>query len=269
MDHAPVSASRTARERARAELTAEIKERAKVQLAEGGGGALSVRRIAREMGMASSALFRYFPSRDALLTALIVDSYDALADAVEAAEHAVHRAPVLDRWVAICHAVRDWARKHPHEYALIFGSPIPGYAAPPDTVAPASRVPVLLVGLLSDLVAAGAYDPAALAPPPADLVAAVAPVLGTLGGQSAPRVGDHPVDGSDGGRGEGGAAEGAAPVPPDLMVRGLMAWTYLFGAVSFELFGHRHGVVEDHRTFFDHEVHRIAAALGIDGSPVR
>lgn len=243
MDHPPASAPRTARERARAELTAEIKHRAMAQLAEGGGGSLSLRAIAREMGMASSALFRYFPSRDALLTALIIDSYDALADAVEAAEAAVHDATVLDRWVAICHGVRDWAVAHPHEYALIFGSPIPGYAAPEDTIAPAARVPVLLSGLLGDLLTSGAYDPTAVDPVPDDIAASVAPVMASLAG--------------------------APGVPADLMVRGLMAWTYLFGAVSFELFGHRHDVVADHRTFFDHEVRRLAAALGIDGTPVR
>src|SRR5665647_2031652 len=71
----PDSAPRTARARVRAELTAQIKAHALDQLATGGAPALSLRAIAREMGMASSALFRYFPNRDAILTALIIDSY--------------------------------------------------------------------------------------------------------------------------------------------------------------------------------------------------
>ena len=246
------SAPRTARERVRIELTREIKAVARAQLATGGGAALSLRAVARELGMASSALFRYFPNRDALLTALIIDSYAALADAAEAAEAQVHEQPVLVRWMAICRAIREWALAQPHEYALIFGSPIPGYAAPRDTVGPATRVPVLLGTLLADLAtqadgatapadlaAAGDGAPAAGPAAPADLVAALQPVAATL----------------------------PAGVPPDLLVRGLMGWTYLFGAISFELFGHRHGVISDHRTFFDHEMTRIAVLLGYATAP--
>jgi AcrR family transcriptional regulator len=229
------SAPRTARERVRRELTREIKETALAQLASGGGTALSLRRIAREMGMASSALFRYFPNRDALLTALIIDSYSSLAQAAEAAEARVHEGSVGDRWMAICHGVRDWALAHPHEYALIFGSPIPGYAAPPGTVAPASRVPLLLGDLLGDLVNDRSCDPNAHPEPPEEVQRALDPVRSLL----------------------------PAGVPSELAVRGLMAWTYLFGAVSFEVFGHRHNVIADYEVFFGHEVRRLATVLGL------
>lgn len=227
----PTPVTRTVREAARAELTARIRRIAMDQIAQGGTGALTLRGIARQMGVSSSALFRYVPSRDALLTDLIIDAYGSLADAAEAAEAAVRAGPVLERWVAICHGVRDWALAHPHEYALIFGTPVPGYVAPPDTVAPASRVPALLSGLLGDLPHDDVPDlrPATRA--------AIDPVLATM----PPRV------------------------PADLAARGLMAWTYLFGAVSFEIFGHRRDVVADPAAFFDHEVHRIATALGLAG----
>src|ERR1019366_10361759 len=135
------SAPRTARERVRRELTSEIKEVALAQLASSGGAALALRAIARDMGMASSALFRYFRNRDALLTALIIDSYSSLAEAAETAEARVHQESIEERWMAIAHGVRNWAMAQPHQYALIFGSPIPGYVAPTGTVAPASRVP--------------------------------------------------------------------------------------------------------------------------------
>ena len=229
------SAPRTARERVRLELTGEIKSHALAQLAAGGGPALSLRGIAREMGMASSALFRYFGSRDALLTALIIDGYSALADAAEAAEARVGDGSVEDRWLAICHGVRDWAVANPAQYTLIFGSPIPGYAAPPDTVGPASRVPLLLGELLADLLADGTYDPAAHPEPPAAVRRAIEPVRATI----------------------------PPEIPADLLVRGLMAWTYLFGAVSFEVFGHRHDVIGDPPAFFDHEVRRLAELLGL------
>ena len=210
----------------------EITDVARRHLAQDGAAALSVRAVARDLGMASSALFRYFPNRDALLTALIVDSYGSLGDHVEAAERAVHDADVLARWLAVCHGVRSWAQEHPHEYALIYGSPVPGYAAPPDTIAPASRIPRLLGALLADLVA---RDGDVAPDLPTDVSTAVGPVLATM---------------PDG-------------VPPDLLARGLMAWTFLFGAVSFEVFGHLHGVVADLDAWFDHEVRRIAATLGL------
>src|SRR3954471_14523372 len=103
----------TARERVRAELTAEITEAARRQLAEVGAAALSLRAVARELGMASSALYRYFPSRDDLRTRRIIDGYDALGETAEKAD--VPTAPPAERWLAICRAVRTWAREHPHE----------------------------------------------------------------------------------------------------------------------------------------------------------
>src|SRR3954462_15401697 len=122
-----MNASRTARERVRAELIGEITEVARRHRARDGAAGLSLRAVAREMGMVSSAIYRYFASRDELLTALIVDAYDALGAAVERAEAAVDRADLLGRWLAACRAVREWALENPHEYALIYGSPVPGY----------------------------------------------------------------------------------------------------------------------------------------------
>jgi AcrR family transcriptional regulator len=235
----PRSAPRSARERVRRELTSEIKEVALAQLASGGGAALSLRAIAREMGMASSALFRYFRSRDALLTALIIDSYSSLAEAAETAEDQVHQRSIEDRWMAICHGVRNWAVAFPHQYALIFGSPIPGYAAPAGTIAPASRVPLLLGQLLVDLMSEKSYDAGAHPEPSAALRRAIDPVRAMMPGS----------------------------IPSDLMVRGLMAWTYLFGAVSFEVFGHRHNVIADHDAFFDHEIRRMATMVGLVPGP--
>ena len=151
----PSSATRTARERARTEITQEILDAARGYLATDGAPALSLRAIARDLGMASSALYRYFDSRDALLTRLIIDAYDSLGAAAEASESVVDRADLTGRFTAICQAVRAWALAHPNEYALIYGSPVPGYVAPTDTVAPASRVTTLLMRILIDATTAG------------------------------------------------------------------------------------------------------------------
>jgi len=212
----PPNAVRTARERARAELTREIREEARRQLAEVGANGLSLRAVARELGMVSSALYRYYPSRDDLLTALIIDAYNAIGAAAEAAAHQVGAAragtgagpPARETWAAACRAIRAWAVANPHEYALIYGSPVAGYRAPEATIGPASRVPLAFAAILEDAVA-------------------------------------------------------SASVPVDMLVRATIAWTQLFGMISFELFGQFVGSFEPADAFFDHAVAQLAAFIGL------
>src|ERR1700722_6306370 len=144
------------RARVRAEMIAEIKTIARRHL-ETDGANLSLRAVARDMGMVSSALYRYFASRDDLLTALIVDAYNALGEIVEAADTAVtDRGALRERWLATARAVRGWALANPAEYALLYGSPVPGYKAPQDTIVAAARTPVVLARILADGFASGA-----------------------------------------------------------------------------------------------------------------
>src|SRR4051794_6805096 len=155
---------RTARDRARAELTEEIKAVARRHLAEHGSAALSLRAVAREVGMVSSAVYRYFPSRDDLLTALIIDAYDALGECAETAARSARERDAAARWLRVCESVREWALAHAHEYALIYGSPVPGYAAPEATIAPASRVAVVLLEVIAEGVAGGEVETGDKAP---------------------------------------------------------------------------------------------------------
>src|SRR6478735_6288048 len=148
----------------RAEQTRAILARARAQLAEVGPAALSVRQIARDVGLVSSAVYRYFPSRDDLLTALIVEAYDELGEAVEQAEAAVRRrADLAQRFLSVCNAIRGWARANPHEYALLYGSPVPGYAAPDTTTTSAGRITGAFLRLAQESQAAG--DPLATTRP--------------------------------------------------------------------------------------------------------
>ncbi|MFI2781171.1 TetR/AcrR family transcriptional regulator [Streptomyces sp. ALB3] len=231
-----MSTIRGARERARVEVTAAIKDEARKQLAAEGAAKLSLRAVARELGMVSSALYRYFPSRDDLLTALIVDAYDAVGEAAEAARAqaggpaGAHHA----RWVAVACAVRDWALAHPHEYALIYGSPVPGYTAPRDTVGPASRVGQVFIGLVRD-----AHLTEGLAVPP--LAAGLRPEAARM------------------------AADLAADLPPAVVVALVSAWAQLFGLVSFELFGQFNRVVEAREQFFRHAVGELGRSVGLLG----
>ena len=222
----------TARERARAELTTEITDLARAHLATVGAAGHTLRAVARELGMASSAMYRYFPSRDELLTRLIIDGYDALGAAAEEADDPT-AAPV-DRWLAVCRAVRRWALAHPHEYGLLYGSPVPGYAAPSDTVPAAIRVGVVLGRVLGDAARAGLL-PAAAGTETDTLTPDVTPVLG----------GEHP------------------DLDDRVRARALLAWSGLYGTVSFELFGHFTGAVADPEAFFDEAMRDYAGLLGL------
>ena len=231
-----MNASRTARQRVRAELTREITETARRQLATEGAAALSLRAVAREMGMASSAVYRYFPSRDDLLTALIIDGYDAIGAAAEQADGACRRDDHPGRWLAACRAVRGWALAHPHEYSLVYGSPVPGYQAPEQTIGPASRVAGVLGKIISDAQASGVLDPPVLGPAPPGSFASDAARL----------------------------RESVLPeVPDEVAARALATWASVFGLVSFELFGQFENVVTDRGGYFDHAVICLGRVVGI------
>jgi AcrR family transcriptional regulator len=228
------SAPRTARDFARIELTRAILTKAREQLAEVGPGELSVRRIARELGMASSAVYRYFPSRDHVITALLIQCYDESGAAVEAAEAAVPRDQLHKRWVATATALREWALANRQEYALLYGSPVPGYAAPEDTVVPAMRVPRVFLGLVADAEERGVRLGAPSAPVPRKEKAALAPIAESLG----------------------------RPIGDERLVRAMMAWPMLIGQLTLELFGHLHKGVLDYDAHFAHLVDRVSLDLG-------
>ena len=152
----PGTASTSARALARDHLTRAILASARAQLGTVGPAALSVRAVARDVGLASSAVYRYFASRDDLLTALLVACFDEHGEVVEAA--AARRRPgATSRAAGPPSPTRSgrWALAHPWDYALLYGSPVPGYEAPVQTVGPATRVTRVLMGLLADAAAAG------------------------------------------------------------------------------------------------------------------
>jgi AcrR family transcriptional regulator len=145
------------RQQSREQIEGRIVELGRRHLIDHGAAGLSLRAIARDLGMVSSAVYRYVSSRDELLTLLLVDAYSELADAVDQAREAreAGEAPT-DLWsddvMAIAWAARRWAVAHPARWALLYGSPVPGYHAPPErTVGVGTRV----VGAFFDAIAAG------------------------------------------------------------------------------------------------------------------
>jgi AcrR family transcriptional regulator len=209
---APMADTPTPRQRARAQTLEDITRIGRRHLATEGAAALSVRAVARDLGVVSSAIYRYVRSRDDLLTLLVVDGYDELGDAVDAAAAKVADDDHRGRFLAIGRAVRAWARQEPATYALLFGSPVPGYEAPAErTVGPGTRVIAALIQVWTDAYDAGAVLLPESALPPAS-----------------------PAIHADVERIRQGFPTSA---PDDLVLRGVLSWAGLFGCVSFEVFG--------------------------------
>lgn len=215
----------TAREMARERFTEDIVAAATRQLAELGASGLSLRSVARELGVASSAVYRYVPSRDALLTELILRAYWDLGEAATTAERLRAREDHAGRFRAVTGAIRSWARAHPHRYALIFGSPVPGYVAPRETVAAATIATMLLVTVIQDA------------------------------------HGGAPDDERGPGLEPGIAAQVGYTGPMRYLTEGIRTWSETYGLISFELFGHLVGSVADADAFFDAAVDSMVARL--------
>jgi AcrR family transcriptional regulator len=217
-------------------MTDEIKAVARRHLATDGAD-LSLRAVARDLGMASSAVYRYFASRDDLLTALIIDAYDALGVEAERAGKFIVTPPGR-RFLAVCFAVRDWALANPHEWALIYGSPVPGYQAPADTIAPATRVVLQIAAIVRDADRDGLLEPG---PPISGRYAEELTVVAET------------------------FAEGS---PPQVVGAAVSAFVHLCGAVSAELFGQLANTIDDDRQgFFEFQMRGAAAFIGLPFEP--
>jgi AcrR family transcriptional regulator len=199
------------RQQARDRVEAQIIELGRQHLVTDGAAGLSLRAIARDLGMVSSAVYRYVASRDELLTLLLVDAYTDLAESVDAARAAAGDAGGgwRDQIVAIAGAARQWAIDQPASWALLYGSPVPGYRAPADrTVGPGTRVVAALLDAIGEGLRSGAIPDSEMTVPQtlsADL---------------------------DRLREEFGFAGGDAAI-----VKGFVLWAGLVGAISLEVFG--------------------------------
>ena len=234
----PVRPAHHARARVREEMSTEILAVARRHLAEEGAAALSLRSVAHDLGMAPSALYRYFDGRDALLSALILSAYEALAETAEAAADEAQRAmwSDIERWQAVPRALRAWALARPHEWGLVFGSPVPGYHAPHDTVTPYARIATALLRPVVEAKAAGRLQMGAPARPVPDALGdAIAPVREAL-------LPDMTVE---------------------KVVVAIEAWTTIIGAVSLEVFGHWRNTVLDPGELFVAMTRDVAASIGL------
>jgi AcrR family transcriptional regulator len=200
-------ATRPRRERLRSQAYREIREHALAQLAEGGVEGISLNAIGKAMGMSGPALYRYFASRDELLAALVVDSYETLADAMAATVELSRRKHPAARFTALATAFRAWSLANPHRYRLLFSHPAGSGALDPETIALASdRTMRLLLDALAHLD-----------PQPADLNVSTR-LQRQLNEWDARLRGQHSY-------------------PAEVLARGVLAWSRLHGVVSLEIGG--------------------------------
>ncbi|MFD6162030.1 TetR/AcrR family transcriptional regulator [Nocardia sp. NPDC060256] len=199
----------TPRARARAQTMTDIVRIGREHLATDGAAALSLRAVARDLGVVSSAVYRYVSSRDELLTLLVVDGYNALGDEVDAALAEAPDDPI-EQIRILARTIRRWALAEPARYGLLFGTPVPGYDAPADqTMAPGTRVIIALQSLF-----ARAYRSNLLHVP-----ASIPSLTSPLTTDFAQIRNDLHLD-----------------IPDWLIIRGVTFWASLFGAVSADVF---------------------------------
>ncbi|MFD2675342.1 TetR/AcrR family transcriptional regulator [Gulosibacter bifidus] len=208
---------------------------AQQHMCEVGPGALSMRAIARDLGVSVGALYRHVTDRDALLTELIVSAYAALDQATRLDAAATEPRA---QWHAMWQAARKWALEHPHEFDLIYGTPVIGYEAPQQTVDVAMQVPVRLLRL-------AAQGSGAIEHPLADSVpSAVATDLAEIQAWYAAHD------------------DGEVPAPGVIWLT-IRAWTELIGTISFELHGHYVGSIRGGEAYLRTVADAYAERLGL------
>ena len=218
----------TMRGRYRAQVRQEVKEAALRQLAEAGPGALSISAIGKQLGVSGPALYRYFASRDDLLTELVIDAYHDLANALTAATSQVPNNNPRGRFEALARAYRRWALTEPHRYRLLYGPPLPGYEAHAQRLVEASWAAMnLLLEVLRGFVADGAEPSGPLA---SELTAWAQPH-------------DSRVDAAT-------------------ALRAVLIWSQLHGIVSLEIAGNFASMSIDADQLFETQLTAILATLG-------
>lgn len=224
----------TRRERVRDATRTEIKALARQQMAQTGTASVALNGIARALGMVPSALYRYYPDRDALLTALILDAFASLAETLRAADRG---ASYDARLLAAAHAYRRWSLANIVDFQLVFGSPIPDYHAPLEQTGPAMHeVFRVFLAIIDASHTAGVLRP----------VAAFQPTS----------IAMHPAN------------YYASTYPPAVFYTGLVGWATMHGVVALEVFGHMRYTLADPDAFYEGQMVAYLTTIGLRGSAI-
>jgi AcrR family transcriptional regulator len=229
--------SRPKREALRKEIAGEIKTVARRQMSEHGTAGLSLRAIARELNITAPAIYNYYPRLDDLITALIVDAFTDLAEAVETARENTSGLTGLAQIEAMLFAYRSWAIENPVDFQLIYGNPIPGYEAPLEVTGPLARRP--FIGLF-ELYAQALSE-----------------------GEMALPVEYQPVPDSIAIYLEQWRANSGIDLPDALVCLLMTGWSRIHGMVMLELFHHLQPVIGDAGALYEYEIHAFHQRLGL------
>ncbi|OZV79365.1 hypothetical protein CA850_18460 [Micromonospora echinospora] len=238
------------RERLRTATVSEIKDGARRLLVTGGLDAVSLRAIARDMGMTAPAIYRYFPSLEALVAGLAADFYDELRLTVEAARDAAGDDP-LDQLLAMSRAFRRWGVGNRAEFTLIFGNPVPGLEEFTDACGdedhPGARLGTVFVRPLAAIA-----ERAGLRTPPREFLEE------HLGDRLAPLRRSH------------------GDLSLEVAYAFLSGWTRIYGLIAMEVFDHLRWAVTEPEALFETELATFVAQLspaaerdGATGAAVR
>jgi len=226
------------REKIRDITREEIKDAARQLMAEKGTAGLSVRAIARQMGMTGPALYHYYASLNDLITALIEDAFSQLADTLEAAAADPALTTSAQRLTAVAHAHRQWALAHPVDFQLLYGNPIPNYTQPTDVTYPQARRSFLVrARIFAAAIENGEIN---LPVKYRDLPPALEGSLLDL----------TKVDGHD--------------LPFPALYLSAIAWVKIYGHVMLELFHLIQPVIADTDAFFEYEVQNFLHQVGLN-----
>jgi len=232
--------SRARREEQHASIREEIKGAARRLMEQEGTAGISIRGIGRAMDLTAPALYHYYANRDALITDLIVDAFNALAEELERTRDDARGLAVQAQLMQVLLAYREWARKYPIDFQLIYGNPIPGYQAPEEiTVPPANRGFLLIAGLISRCLESGSASPR---PEYAAVPPKIEPVMDEMARQFS------------------GPEQRFLPLALYLTTVG---WPRIHGIIMLELFNHIQPVVGDVDLFYRIQLEDMARSMGL------
>ncbi len=227
------------RDRRRAATLAEIKAAARRLLVSGGTPAVGLRAVARELGLTPPALYRYFPSHEALISALIADLYDELTKALMDLQCVEEDVDLGARLYLLANGLRDWALAHPAEFGLLFGTAVPEPDGDGHDETPGHQAAMRFGALFKELVAQIWHQKPF--PHPAD------DELGTVLVAQLTAESEH-----------------FHGMPPGAIYLSLNYWTRLYGLICMEVFGQLHWVLPDAAAYFEAQLFEIGQALGLD-----
>lgn len=229
--------TQTRRQRLRDETREEIISIAWKQIGEVGAVGLSLRAIAREMGVTAPALYRYYKDRDALVTTLLVDAFTSFTAHLKTGRDSCNADDYVGRFRGMCKAYFQWAAENPQRYLLLFGTPIQGYLFAEELGPVAQKSFLVLQGVLGEASVAGKIK--------GELTALQLPTPLKSSYDTLKKFG--------------------MPYTGAVTQLALSVWSMIHGMTSLYLYNYLSGFLQNNvETFIDFEIEKMIKILGLE-----